>query len=168
MAATPFEEILESLNQQSVKYVVVGGLAVVLHGHLRTTADVDLVLALDRDNILAAVKALKTLGYRPRPPVPFEDLAEEGKRAEWIREKGLTVFSTYSARFPGIEIDLFVTEPFDFNAVYLRADRVKVERTVITVASLADLIEMKRRVGRPVDLADVSVLELIKAEREKE
>ncbi|MFH1263233.1 MAG: DUF6036 family nucleotidyltransferase [Pseudomonadota bacterium] len=167
MPPTPFEEIFQGLNQQKVKYVVVGGLAVVLHGHLRTTADIDLVVALDRDNVLAAVRAFKALGYRPRPPVPFEEFADDEKRLEWIREKGLTVFSTYSSRFPGIEVDLFVSEPFDFTAVYSRAERVEVDKTVVTVVSLDDLIEMKKKVGRPIDLADIRVLELIKAEKKE-
>ncbi|MFH1018345.1 MAG: DUF6036 family nucleotidyltransferase [Pseudomonadota bacterium] len=167
MAITPFEEIFQSLNDRHVKYVVVGGLAVVLHGHLRATADIDLVLALNHQNVLDAVAALKSLGYRPRPPVPFEDFADAEKRSLWIREKGLTVFSTYSPRYPGIEVDLFVEEPFDFAAVYSRASRISLEKVVVTVASLDDLIEMKKKVGRPVDLADVSVLEAIRAERKK-
>ena len=168
MVVTPFEEIFQELNEQNVRYVVVGGLAVVLHGHLRTTADIDLVLALDQTNVLAAVKALKTLGYRPRPPVPFEDFADKKKRAEWIAEKGLTVFSTFSSKFPGIEVDLFVEEPFDFERVFSRVVRIKLEKTTVTVASLDDLIEMKEKVGRPVDQSDVHVLKLIKIKKESD
>ncbi len=161
MVKTPFEEIFQQLNQQNVVYLVVGGLAVVLHGHLRTTADIDLVLALDRENVLNAVKALKAVAFQPRPPVPFEELAEPEKRAAWIREKGLTVFSAYSKRFPGIEVDLFVIEPFDFNAVFTRAARITIDETIVTVISLNDLIEMKKKVGRPLDLEDVRALEAI-------
>jgi predicted nucleotidyltransferase len=163
MSLTPFEVIFQSLNKQQVKYIVVGGLAVVLHGHLRTTADIDIVLALDKKNALCAVKALKELGYQPRPPVLFEDFADSEKRKVWMKEKGLTVFSTYSANFPGIEIDLFVKEPFVFAEVFARAKQIKLEETVVTVASLDDLIAMKKKVGRPIDLADVDVLKLIQA-----
>src|SRR6266436_5739065 len=134
MAVTPFEEIFQGLNNQNVKYIVVGGLAVVLHGHLRTTADIDLVLALDPQNALAAVKALKFLEYRPRPPVLFEDFADAQKRSTWIKEKGLTVFSTYSHRFPGIEVDLFVQEPFDFKSVFSRVSRISLQNTIVTIA----------------------------------
>jgi hypothetical protein len=67
--------ILAALNEARVRYVVVGGVAVVLHGHLRFTADLDLVLALDRDNVLAALAALQGLGFRPRArPSPRSSL----------------------------------------------------------------------------------------------
>lgn len=63
------ERALQALNSAGVRYLVVGGVAVVLHGHLRTTADLDLVVQLERENVLKAVRALAGLGYRPRAPV---------------------------------------------------------------------------------------------------
>ena len=166
MATTPFEDVFQQLNQHHVRYLVVGGLAVVLHGHLRATADIDLVLALDRENVLAAIQALKSLDYRPRPPVPFEEFAESDKRSEWIQQKGLTVFSAYSDRFPGVEIDLFVSEPFQFDEAYTRSSRIAVDQTIITVLGIDDLIQMKRGVGRPLDLSDVEALEAIQGAKE--
>jgi len=51
---------------------VVGGVAVVLHGSLRTTADLDLVVRIERANAERAIGALESLGYRPRALVPAE------------------------------------------------------------------------------------------------
>ena len=49
------ERVLAALNAAEVRYLVVGGVAVVLHGYLRTTADLDLVVELETDNVLRAV-----------------------------------------------------------------------------------------------------------------
>src|SRR5262245_15818038 len=100
------ERVLEALNAAGVRYLVVGGVAVVLHGHLRTTADLDLVVQLDRDNVLRAMRALTDLGYRPRAPVSAETFADEEVRESWVRDKGLTVFSLWSSRTPTMEVDL--------------------------------------------------------------
>ena len=159
MTSSPYEEIFKKLNDSQVRYLTVGGFAVVLHGHLRTTSDIDLVLSLDKENTLSAIQVLESLGFRPRPPVPFKDFSDENRRKQWISEKGLTVFSIFSAKFPGMEIDLFVEEPFDFDVYYKRSEKVKLFTTFAQVISVDDLIEMKRKVGRPLDLEDVKVLE---------
>src|SRR6266568_752754 len=70
MSAHPIEQVLATLSAAKVRYLVVGGVAVVLHGHLRTTAALDLVVALDEGNARRAVEALESMGFRPRAPVP--------------------------------------------------------------------------------------------------
>ncbi|HEX2251636.1 MAG TPA: hypothetical protein VHQ65_00040 [Thermoanaerobaculia bacterium] len=64
--AGDIEQVLKALGRAEVRYLVVGGVAVVLHGYLRATADLDLLLALDEVNVRRAVSALEALGYRPR------------------------------------------------------------------------------------------------------
>lgn len=153
------ETVLELLNQAGVRYLVVGGVAVVLHGHLRTTADLDLIVQLEPENIRRAVDALGRLGYRPRAPVPAASLADAESRLRWVREKNLTVFSMWSPTHPTLEVDLFVEEPFEFGAAYARALRVPLDRIEITLIGLDDLLSLKRKAGRPQDLADVAALE---------
>ena len=162
------EAVLDALNRAQVRYLVVGGVAVVLHGYLRTTADLDLVIHLAPDNVLMAVNALTTLQYRPRAPVPFEAFTQREVRESWLREKGLTVFSLWSPACATLEIDLFVSEPFDFEAVYARALRVPLEKSEATVVALDDLIAMKRQVGRPRDQEDVAALEALKGNTTQE
>jgi len=156
------EQVLSALNRAQVRYLVVGGVAVVLHGYLRTTADLDLVLQLERENALRAMRALAELHYRPRAPVPAEAFADTSLRAAWIREKGLTVFSLWSPTHPTLEVDIFVAEPFDFDAVYARALQVPLQTTEATLIALADLILMKRELGRPRDQEDVAALEALR------
>ena len=156
------EGLLDALNRAGVRYLVVGGVAVVLHGYLRTTADLDLVLELKPDNVRRAMRALGELQYRPRAPVPAEAFAEPEVRERWIREKGLAVFSLWSPARPTLEVDVFVSEPFDFDAVYARAVRVPLERSEVTVIALQDLIALKRQVGRPRDQEDIAALESLR------
>jgi hypothetical protein len=154
------EAIVRALDTAGVRYLIAGGLAVVAHGFVRFTADVDLVLDPEPGALRRAIGALEALGYRPRAPVRFEEFADAGTRARWVREKDLQVFSAFSPTHPATEIDLFVEAPFDFGAAYARARRFEVEAGLeATFVGLADLIEMKRRAGRTQDLQDVEALE---------
>lgn len=149
------ERVLTALEAAGVTYLIVGGVAVVLHGHLRTTADLDLVLRMDDDNIRRALTALVGLGLRPRLPVPAEQFALAERRREWIDTKGLMVFSLWAPDMPGFAVDLFAEEPFDFVAVYARAVRVPLTGVTACVIGLDDLIEMKQAAGRARDQDDL-------------
>ena len=155
------ERVLQALNRQEVRYLVAGGVAVVLHGYLRTTADLDLIVQLERENIRRALRALDSLGYQPRAPVSADDFAERSIRETWIREKNLQVFSFWSNENPGLEVDLFVREPFDFDAVFASTEETRLETTEVRVVPRKLLMEMKRRTGRPRDLEDVEALEAL-------
>jgi predicted nucleotidyltransferase len=153
------EAVFEALNGSGARYLVVGGLAVVAHGYVRLTADIDLVLDPDPSSLRRAIQALAALGYRPRAPVDFAEFADAEKRRSWARDKGLTVFSVFSPGHRATEIDLFVEAPFDFERAYARAVRFQLADDVEgTFVALDDLIEMKRKAARPQDLEDVESL----------
>ena len=108
--------IIRALNEASVEYLIAGELAVVAHGYVRFTKDVDLVLRLERANTLKALAALKGLGYQPMvATVKMEDLADPEKRKTWVEEKDATVFTLYSDEHRLTPIDIFIEEPFDFS-----------------------------------------------------
>lgn len=165
MSAGDFDLIFAVLQRAGVRYLVVGGVAVVLHGHPRFTADLDLVVALDPENARAAIEALGALGYRPRAPVSGALFADPEARRRWIDEKGLTVFSLWSPEHPATEVDLFVQEPFPFEPAWSRALIADLGTVQVPVASLEDLVALKRAAGRPKDLEDVRALEAIASER---
>ncbi len=71
-----FEGIFECLNATGVRYVCVGGIAMVLHGVDRLTADLDLVIELTPESSLKAIEALLTAGYRAKIPTDPRDFAE--------------------------------------------------------------------------------------------
>jgi len=159
-----FDIILGALEKREIRYLVVGGVAVVLHGYPRFTADLDLVIALDPPNVISAMEALASLGYRPRAPVAASDFADPGKRREWIRDKGLTVFGLWSPQHPATGVDVFVEEPFAIDHALARATRARLGANTFTVASIPDLIELKRKAGRPKDLDDIEKLQSILAQ----
>lgn len=161
------ERVLASLERAGVRYLVVGGVAVVLHGYLRTTLDLDLVLHLERANVERALNALSDLGFQPQAPVPLSSFAQPEIRETWLREKNMTVFSLWHPDHPGFAVDLFVQEPFDFDAVYRRALRVSLADAEVTVVSREDLVAMKRAVGRARDLDDIAALSELSEEDER-
>jgi predicted nucleotidyltransferase len=153
------ETIIRALNDTGVRYLIAGGLAVVAHGYVRFTADVDLLLDMNEANLRRAIAALSKLGYRPRAPVEFADYADEATRARWAREKGLTVFSVYSGDHPATEVDLFLEAVIDFDRAFGGAKRLEVAPGVTaTFVGLPDLIAMKRMAGRPQDREDIERL----------
>lgn len=152
------ERVLAALADAGVEYLIVGGVAVVMHGHLRTTADLDLVVRLDADNTLRAVQALVQLGLRPRAPVAAEAFANADQREEWVTTKNMLVFSMWDPSDPTFDVDLFIREPFDFEEAHSRRLDVEVGATTASVVALDDLLELKRAAGRAQDLADVEAL----------
>jgi len=160
MEKNSVETVVRALNEKQVQYLIVGGVAVVAHGYTRFTADLDLVLAMDRENLAHAVSSIKSLGYRPRVPVAFEEFIEPDNRGRWKSEKNMLVFSLFSPTHPMTNIDLFLEPPFDFAAAYSRVMRLEVVTGVAaTFCSLDDLIAMKKVAARGKDLLDVAQLE---------
>lgn len=151
-----------ALNTAGVKCLFAGGFAVVAHGYGRMTYDIDLVLQLERENILLAFGALDGLGYVPRVPVTAVEFADAALRATWIREKGMQVLNLFSDRHRETPIDIFVEEPFDFEKAYAGACIEEIAPGVpIRFVDLETLIAMKERAGRPKDLDDIAHLRAI-------
>lgn len=160
-----FEPVFEALNRYEARYLVAGGLAVVLHGHPRLTADLDLALDLDLEPGRKAVAALTELGLRPRLPVAAEDFADPSIRERWVRERNLEVFSLHDPANPLLEVDLFAVNPIPFEDLWARAEVVQLETVRVPVVSIADLIRMKELADRPVDRSDIEALRGIEAQR---
>ncbi|OGR90304.1 MAG: hypothetical protein A2V88_17560 [Elusimicrobia bacterium RBG_16_66_12] len=157
-----FEPVFSALNGTGVRYVVVGGLAVVLHGHPRLTADVDIVLDLEPVAARKAMEALKTLGLKARAPVDLSAFADSVQRESWITDKAMTVFSLYSPTNPLLILDLFVRAPIPFEELWSRSRTIDLGSLKVQVASIDDLIMMKETVARPQDLTDIEALEALK------
>ncbi len=165
-----YEEVFRELNKKKVRYLVVGGGAVVLHGVVRMTADIDLFVDFEKNNLLKFTEALTKLGYRPKIPVHASDFADAAKREKWKKEKGMLVFSFYHLKRFQDHIDVFVYEPVGFEKAYKEKEIMKAGLIKIPVISIKYLKKMKEIAGRPQDLADIEALkevEMLKKENEK-
>lgn len=162
MKLTTLEAIGRALERADVSYLVAGGVAVNAHGHQRLTHDLDLVLHLAPDNVRRALRALGDIGYQPMLPVDAEEFANPDRRREWMVERNMQVFSLVSEDHSETAIDLFVTEPFDYETEYREALVAEVAPGVeMRFVRLEALIEMKKVSGRPLDLDDVQHLRWI-------
>lgn len=169
MRFASFEAIARALNAADVPFIVVGGLAVNAHGYGRLTWDVDVVVRLRTDTIQRMFEALASLGYRPRVPVTAEGFGDPDQRARWISEKGMTVLNFHSDRHRETPVDVFVTEPFDFEEEYQQAIVEEMAPDVpVRILRLAALVKLKREAGRPQDLADIDELRLLHGELDDE
>jgi len=150
--------IFTALNDARVDYVVVGGMAVVLHGYLRATADLDLVIGLAPDNCGRALKALADIGFRPRLPIKIDDFANPDKRNEWIEQRNMLVFQLWDPDNPVRSLDVFVREPLPFESLIRDAVSKDLGGVIVPIASIEHLIEMKQAAGRPRDIDDIAKL----------
>jgi hypothetical protein len=154
--------ILEALLAGDVRFIVIGGVAVVLHGHVRATVDIDIVLALDAANVERAISTLEQLGMRPEADVDARLLAEPRIRRIWIEEYGMDVLRLRDDGTPPRSVDVFVKPPLDFERLLSGAASTSIGGRVLRYAGLDDLLTMKRLADRPVDRLDVAALERLR------
>ena len=159
--------LFKSLNEANVQYIVVGGIATILHGYVRATSDIDLVVDLHVEEAKKVINVLTDAGYIPKVPVQAVEFADANKREQWINEKGMQVFSMYQPENPLLTIDLFVKQPISYEELNERAVTMELDGIRVRVCSIDDLITMKKIAGRDKDLADIEQLTKIK-EYEKE
>ena len=153
------EIIVRALKEASVRYLIVGGLAVNAHGYSRMTRDIDLVIQLEPENARRGLDALLKVGYRLMIPEPPQAFSDAGTREKWRSEKGMIVLKLWSDEHRRTPVDVFVYEPFDFGREYSAASWVEISpRLSAPVISLPALLQMKREAGRPRDLEDIREL----------
>jgi predicted nucleotidyltransferase len=150
---TGFGRILQDLNEAGVRYVLIGGIALIRHGVVRATRDIDAVFDPDPKNI-ERIRSLASKWGATRPD--GSPLAEDSISAER---------SIHLAMSLG-ELDLVAEKVagFTFEGLLHRADVKKVDGAEAPICSLSDLVAMKRAVGRERDLADLADLEAVHKE----
>jgi predicted nucleotidyltransferase len=159
MEVRSIEAIFKALNKSRVKYLIVGGLAVVAYGYERLTRNVDLVIGLGRDNIIRGLRALMAIDYHLKIPVTPEQFADPALRKTWRREKNMVVLQLWSDLHRRTPVDVFVYEPFDFEKELGRATwNVVAGKIRAPVIRYKTLLALKRKAGRARDLLDIAAL----------
>src|SRR3989338_209407 len=113
-----FERLLKQLNTKKIRYLVIGGVAVNLHGFNRTTGDLDILISLDSVNIKKLIELIKSLKWKPRIPVKVEEFADIKMRKAWIKKKGMKVFYVYNPKKEFEHLDIMVENRINFESAY--------------------------------------------------
>lgn len=163
MAAQTMFRLLETLLKAEIEFILVGGLAVALHGYQRLTMDVDIVLAMTPENLGRFIECAKGAGLRPIIPVPIESLAQTEVIEQWHREKGMLAFGLRGEDLNATVVDVLVRPVVSFVDLQRHAVLVPVGALTVPVASIDDLITMKTGTGRSKDVIDIEELQKIKA-----
>jgi predicted nucleotidyltransferase len=145
------ERILRALDDHGVDYVLIGGLAVQTHGHVRTTNDADLIPAPNPANLKKLAAALRSLDAR------VLNAGQEGVEIDAGMLPRATIWQ-FASRDGGIDVIHEVPGGRSYDELSARALHVRLGDVDVPVVSLDDLIQMKLARGRPVDLSDVSSL----------
>jgi len=144
-------ELLAVLARHGVDYTVIGGVAVQVHGHRRTTRDLDVIPAPAADNVERLAAALAELEARPR------DLP--GGRAPTHEQLGAAaVVPPLTTRHGELRILNHVPGAATYERLRARALVIDLDGIEIVIAGLDDLISMKRASGRSSDLSDIAAL----------
>jgi hypothetical protein len=145
------ERILAALAEHSVDYVIVGGLAVQTHGHVRTTVDIDVYPRPELSNLVRLAEALNALDARILNP------GSEGAKIDAMTLPRATIWQ-FATSHGAIDVlhDAPGAPPYD--ELRARALEIRLGDLELAVASLDDLISMKRASARPVDLEDLAAL----------
>ena len=154
--------IFKKFNNEGVRYLVVGGLAMNLLGVPRVTYDIDILIDMEDDNIRALLQLTKEWGFKPKVPVSILDFADQSKREEWIATKNMKAFNLVNAKWALSEIDIIIDAPIAYAEARKRAKKISVQGVPIPVISIDDLIKMKQAAGREMDKADVQYLKKVK------
>lgn len=155
-------DLFRALADHKVRFVLVGGLALNLHGVERATMDIDLAVALDPANLGSVLDAAEALGLVPVAPVPLRLAADPAMLERWRREKNMVAFGMRPQSGSGPVVDLLTELCVPFDELARNAITKLVAGVPIPVAAIDDLIAMKRAAGRPLDMADIAALESLK------
>ncbi len=139
-----FREFIQLLNDNKVRYLVVGGYAVAIHGHPRYTKDIDVWLWLDPQNAEKVIEAIRQFGFGS-----LDLQAEDFLVVDQIIQLG----------YPPNRIDLLTSLPgVDFEDCYLDRFITEIDGVNVSFINLENLKTNKQASGRAQDLADLDNL----------
>lgn len=144
--------LCENLDTAGVHYAIAGGYAVSLHGIVRGTIDIDLVLLLSEGNFIKCENVLQGMGLVSRIPVTAEDIIR--RREDFISNKNLIAWNFYNPLNPSELVDILITH--DLNDMDIK--KIQTFKRDLKVVSIDGLILMKEQSGRPQDIEDVKAL----------
>ena len=143
-----YKEMLQSLNDENVRFLLAGAYALAAHGYPRATMDIDIWVMPSPDNADAVLRALKKFG------APFHGLTSGDL------QKSDTIFQIGVA--PGRIYIITGASGLDFESAFANSIQIEIEGIKFNILSLDDLICNKKASGRTKDIADAEALEILK------
>lgn len=154
MSPLQADEIFACLDRRHVRYVLIGGLAAVLHGSPLATYDVDICPARDPDNLRRLARALEELEARIRTPGDAGGVAFP-REAEFLSNVQVLNLVT---RFGDFDISFQPSGTKGFEDLSRNSVAIRVRGIEINVATLQDIIRSKEAANRPKDLRSLPLL----------
>jgi predicted nucleotidyltransferase len=151
-------EVVAKLKDKKVEFAVAGGYAVALHGAIRGTIDLDLVVTIDEKNLMRTESALHELGLSSRLPVTAKDIFQF--RKEYIEKRNIIAWSFIDSKNPSHVVDIIITH----NLKSIQKIQITTGGIKIPVVAISSLIAMKKLAGRPQDLEDIKALRQLNEE----
>ena len=151
-------DLFSALHRHHVEYVLIGGLAVALHGIERTTMDIDLCVVVSPGNLSHLVAAAQELKLTPTLPVPLLSLTQIDLLKDWHTQRNLLAFALRSPDLAGVTVDVLLFPPVPPQELCQRALTIDVAGVPVRLAQIDDLIALKQHAGRPIDLSDIEHL----------
>jgi hypothetical protein len=148
--------LVEALEKRKVDYAIAGGYAVALHGAVRGTVDIDIVLRFAKKNLFAAEVALRDVGLQSRLPLKGDEVFDF--REEYIKNRNLLAWNFINISNPTESVDIILTEDLR----NLKTKRIRAGEKTLRVISINDLIKMKEKSNRQQDLEDIKALRSLK------
>ena len=159
-------DLIVALTQAQIRFIVAGGVAVVLHGVERMTLDLDIALADDHENIERFLRFVASNGLVPRAPIPAATLLDPVALTKLVQEKGALVLTFWDPNHPWVQIDVFLKQEASYSILKINSVSVVLREpgATVEIASVERIIQMKRSVQPPrdKDLADIAALEKLR------
>jgi hypothetical protein len=155
-------DLFRALNEHQVRYLLVGGLAMNLHGVPRMTMDVDLILAMDEANLERFIDCAKSLALSPVAPVPLSALKDVEQRRQWIEQKHMIAFALQPASPGAPTVDVLIAPAIDIAEAIGRSLNRQIKEIPVSLAAIEDMIALKTAAGRRQDYDDIEHLERLR------
>jgi hypothetical protein len=144
LTSPDFKELLKLFEKYKIRYLIVGGYAVMRYSEPRFTKDLDVFIATDQENARSVYLALKQFGA-PLENLTSDDFAHEGY--------------FYQMGRPPLRVDIMMSIPgIEFDVVWKNRDTVEIDDLKLFFISRSDLIRAKEASGRPQDKIDIEKL----------
>lgn len=157
----PYLDVISALNRSNVRYVVIGGFAVVAHGSNRFTPDINMIIDWNGAEAAGAIEALLAVGLRSdHPENDAVSFLDPDSRNQWIESGNLHLVMS-NAQLLMFSAQIFLAPSIDFELLYHDAVRMPLYSGSVSVCSFDHLVSLKKAALRSQDLIDIENLEVV-------